>query len=218
MNTPAQARVDLDAIRGNVAVLRERAPGAQVMAVVKADGYGHGLIPSATAALAGGADWLGVAQLSEGLDLRAAGVDGKVLCLLGTPGEPYANAIRGGIDLAVGAVWLVEEIVRAAQRAGRPARLHLKVDTGLSRGGASAYDWPTAVDAALAAQASGYVEIVGLWSHLACADEPGHPSIGRQIAAFQEAIDYAEKAGARPEVRHIANSAAALTVPEARYD
>jgi alanine racemase len=112
----------------------------------------------------------------------------------------------------------VAEIARAAQRAGRPARLHLKVDTGMSRGGAPASDWPAVVDAALAARAAGYLEITGIWSHFACADEPGHPSIRRQLDAFGDAVGQAEKAGARPEVRHIANTAAALTVPTARFD
>jgi alanine racemase len=101
---------------------------------------------------------------------------------------------------------------------GRQVRLHLKADTGLSRSGATPADWPSVVDAALRAQADGLASVVGLWSHFACADEPGHPSIAGQLRVFDEVIEVAEKAGVRPEVRHIANSAATLTLPEARYD
>ncbi|HEX4829908.1 MAG TPA: alanine racemase, partial [Trebonia sp.] len=99
-----------------------------------------------------------------------------------------------------------------------PARLHLKADTGLSRGGATSADWPSLVGAALAAQDAGLVRVVGLWSHFASSDDPGNPSIAAQLGAFREAVEHAEKAGVTPEVRHIANTAAALTVPESRYD
>jgi alanine racemase len=102
--------------------------------------------------------------------------------------------------------------------AGRPARLHLKVDSGLGRGGAHPRDWPALVDSALKAQADGLVEVVGLWSHLACADWPDHPSVAAQLAAFTESVAYAEAAGARPEVRHLANSPATLLLPETHFD
>ncbi|GAA2450443.1 alanine racemase [Actinomadura vinacea] len=219
MRSPAEARVDLDAISGNVALLRERAGGAEVMAMVKAEAYGHGLVPAARAAVAGGASWLGVAKLAEALRLRAAGVTGvRTLVCVGVPGEPYEDAVAGDIDLTAGAPWLVEEIAAAAERAGRPARVHLKADTGMSRGGAWGEEWPPLVEAALAAEAAGTLRVVGLMSHFACADEPGHPSIARQLAVFTEMVEYAEKAGVRPEVRHLSNSAAALTLPEARFD
>jgi alanine racemase len=219
MRSPAEARVDLDAISANIALLRERAGGAEVMAMVKAEAYGHGLVPAARAALAGGATWLGVAKVAEGLALRAAGVTGvPVLVCLGVPGEPYERAIAEGVDLTAGAPWLVEEIAAAAERAGRPARLHLKADTGMSRGGAWGAEWPPLVDAALAAEAAGTIRVVGLMSHFACADEPGHPSIARQLTVFREMVEHAEKAGVRPEVRHLANSAATLTLPDARFD
>jgi alanine racemase len=96
--------------------------------------------------------------------------------------------------------------------------VHLKADTGLSRGGAAPDDWPALVDAALAAEATGQIKVAGLFSHFACADEPGHPSIQRQLNVFAEAVELAEKTGLRPEVRHLANSAATLTVPAARLD
>jgi alanine racemase len=213
-----QARVSPAAISDNVALLREHAGGADVMAMVKADGYGHGAVPAARAALAGGATWLGVALLPEALALRAAGLEVPILVALGTPGEPYEQGVARDIDLAAGTVRLVEEIAAAALRVGKTARVHLKADTGMSRGGAGPDDWPALVDAALAAEAAGGVKVAGLFSHFACADEPGHPSIQQQLTLFGEAIELAEKAGLRPEVRHLANSAATLTVPAARFD
>jgi alanine racemase len=216
--TTAEARVDLAAISHNVDLLREQAGGAGVMAVVKADGYGHGMVPAARAAVAGGASWLGVATLDEAMTLRRAGLATPALCWLYTPGERFDDAIAAGVDLSATSVGQVAEITQAAARVGRQVRLHLKADTGLSRSGATPADWPSVVDAALRAQAGGLASVVGLWSHFACADEPGHPSIAGQLRVFDEAIEVAEKAGVRPEVCHIANSAAALTLPEARYD
>ena len=211
-----QAFVDLSAITGNVAALCELVRCSQVMAAVKADGYGHGMVPAARAALAGGAGWLGVADLAEALTLRQAGITAPVLCLM-TFGDP-AEAIRHDVDLTAGSVAFVARIAAAADRAGVRARLHLEADTGLSRGGATQADWPGVVEAALDAQARGSVRVVGLWSHFACADIPGHPSVAAQLAAFADAAAFAEKAGVTPEVRHIANTAAALTVPESRLD
>ena len=218
MKGPAEAQVDLAAITGNVEALRQRAPGPQLMAVVKADGYGHGMIPAARAALAGGAGWLGVVHVHEALALRRDGITAPVLCLSGVPGAAHQDAVRGGIDLTADSVPLLTEIATAAAQAGRPARVHLKADTGMSRGGATAAGWPGLVAAALSAQAAGHVVIVGIWSHLACADIPGHPSIAGQLAAFRQAVAVAEAAGARPEVRHLANTAATLTLPETWFD
>jgi alanine racemase len=214
--TDRQALVDLGAITANVAALCETVRGSEVLAVVKADGYGHGMVPAAQAALAGGARWLGVADIAEALTLRKAGITARVLCLMafGDPGE----AVAQDIDLPAGSVAYVARVAAAAERAGRPARLHLEADTGLSRGGATPADWPAVVRAALAAQDRGLIRIAGLWSHFACADLPGHPSIQAQLAAFATAVATAEQAGVTPEVRHIANTAAGLTVPASRYD
>jgi alanine racemase len=214
----AEAAVDLSAITGNVEVLRERIPGPQLMAVVKADGYGHGSTQAARAAVAGGAGWLGVVHVAEALRLRRAGISVPVLVLMALAENAQEDAIRAGIDLTAGSVALVGQIATAARRAGTPARLHLKADTGLSRGGATPADWPAVVDTALAAQADGLVTVVGLWSHFACADEPGHPSINAQLTRFADATAQAEKAGVTPEVRHIANTAGAITVPDSRLD
>ncbi|RAY15110.1 alanine racemase [Actinomadura craniellae] len=218
MTIPARALIDLGAISANVALLRERAGGVPAMAMVKADGYGHGIAEVARAALAGGATWLGVARLAEALHLREAGLTAPILVCLCGPGEPYDRAVAADVDLAAGSAGLLAEIAAAADRAGRPARVHLKADTGMSRGGAGPSDWPSLVDAALAGQAAGRLRAVGLMSHLACADEPDHPANAAQLRAFAEAADYAEKAGIHPEVRHLANSAALLTIPAARYD
>jgi alanine racemase len=218
MDGHPEALIDLDAIKNNVSALVGHVGAAQVMAVVKSDAYGHGMIPAAAAALAGGATWLGVVQVADAVALRRAGVTAPVLCLLGAPGAPHEDAIRHGVDLSAGSADLVREIAAAAERAGRPARLHLKADTGMSRGGATAADWPSLVAAGLAAQAAGHARVVGLWSHLACADIPGHPSIAAQIAAFRDATAHAEAAGARPEVRHLANTPATLTLPETWFD
>jgi alanine racemase len=214
----AEALVDLDAVAGNVAAIRERVTPSMVMAVVKAGGYGHGAVQSARAALRGGASWLGVVHVSEAMELRAAGIDAPVLCLMAIGADDHAAAVQGGIDLAASTTDMVARIAAAAARAGTPARVHLKADTGLSRGGATAAEWPSVVDAALRAQDSGHLTVAGLWSHFAASDEPGNPSISAQLAAFREAVEHAEKAGLTPEVRHIANTAAAVTLAEAHYD
>ncbi|GAA2370149.1 alanine racemase [Streptomyces sp. XM4011] len=214
-----RAEIDLAALRSNVRVLRERAVGgAQVMAVVKADAYGHGLVPCARAARDAGAAWLGTATPHEALALRAAGDGGRVLCWLWTPGGPWREAIEADIDVSASGRWALEEIVAAARACGRTARVHLKADTGLGRNGCQPADWPDLVAAARAAEAEGAITVTGLWSHFACADEPGHPSIAAQQESFRTALAVAERAGIRPEVRHFANSPATLTLPDAHYD
>jgi alanine racemase len=214
----ARATIDLDAIRDNVAQLTRRAAPAEVMAVVKADAYGHGLVPAARAAVAGGATWLGVTVIEEALALRTAGIEARILAWIGVPGEAWGEAVHAGVDLSVNAPWAVTEIARAAAERNRVARVHLKADTGLGRAGATPKDWPAFVDAAMAAEAAGAITVVGVWSHLAYADAPGHPTVAHQLDAFRAAVAVAEAAGARLEVRHLANSAATLTLPEAHYD
>ncbi len=214
----AEVRIDLGAIRSNVGVLREHARSAEVMAVVKADAYGHGLLPVARAARAGGATWLGTAVLAEALALRTGGDTGRLLAWLAAPGERWADAVVAGVDVAAYAPWAMDEIAAAARSVARPARVHLKVDTGLGRGGAVPADWPDLVDAAAKAQAAGEVEVVGVWSHLAWADAPGHPTVAGQRAVFDEALALAARRGVRPTLRHLANSAATLTSPRDHYD
>ena len=215
----ALAQIDVAAVRANVAELRVRAGSAQVLAVVKADAYGHGLVPCARAAVEGGATWLGTALLEEALALRAAGVTGvRLLSWLLDPADPFEEAVRADIDLSASAPWAVEGVAAAAVAAGRPARLHLKVDSGLGRGGSQPAAWDDLVAAALKAAATGAVEVVGVWSHLAHADDPHHPTVDRQLAVFRAAVAAAEAAGVRPEVRHLANSAATLTRPDTHFD
>jgi alanine racemase len=218
MDGHPEALIDLGAIKDNVSALVKHVGGAQLMAVVKSDGYGHGMIQSATAAVAGGASWLGVSHIDAGVALRQAGFTVPVLCLLGAQDARHELAISHDVDLSAGSVIMVEQMAAAARRAGRPARLHLKADTGMSRGGAPAAQWPAVVAAALTAEAAGDARIIGIWSHFACADMPGHPSIAAQLSAFRLAIEQAERAGARPQVRHLANTPATLTLPESWFD
>jgi alanine racemase len=215
----ARAEIDLGALRANVRALRARAKDAALMAVVKSDGYGHGALPCARAALAAGATWLGTATPEEALALRAAGLPGRILCWLWVPGGPWRQAIEAGIDVSLSGMWALREVVAAAREAGRTARVQLKADTGLGRNGCQpGPDWAELVAESLRAEAEGLVEVTGLWSHFACADEPGHPSIAAQLDRFREMLAYAEGQGARPEVRHIANSPATLTLPETHFD
>jgi len=213
----AEVVVDLDAIAANTAVLRERV-GRPLMAVVKADGYGHGLLPSARAAVRGGATWLGVAQLGEAMQLRVAGLTVPVLSWLHVPGSDFAAAIAADVDLSVSALWALDEVAAGARALGRTARIHLKVDTGLGRNGAFGDDWPVLVDAARRLEAEGAVRVVGVWSHFVYADAPAHPTVRLQQERFVEAVAQAERAGCRLEVRHLANSAATLTNPGAAFD
>lgn len=213
----AEIRVDLDAIQENVANLCART-SAEVMAVVKADGYGHGMVPVARAALAGGATWLGACTLGEALELRAAGVKAPVFAWLLAPGLPLYHGVEAKVDLSAASLDQLAELVTAAKKAGRAARVHLKIDTGLGRGGAAPDDWPALVEAAAKAQADGTVEVVGVWSHLARADEPGHASVNRQLAVFEQALALAGRLGLTPRYRHIANSAATLVRPDSHFD
>ncbi|MER7675646.1 alanine racemase [Streptomyces sp. NPDC096934] len=214
----ARAEIDLAALRANVRTLRAHAPSAAVMAVVKSDAYGHGAVPCARAALEAGATWLGTATPEEALALRTAGVPGRVMCWLWTPGGPWREAVEADLDVSVSGMWALREAVAAAEAAGVPARVQLKADTGLGRSGCQPADWPELVAEALRAEAGGRIRITGLWSHFACADEPGHPSVAAQLALFREMVAYAEERGVRPEVRHIANSPATLTLPESHFD
>ncbi|WP_186776925.1 alanine racemase [Streptomyces salinarius] len=219
----ARAEIDLAALRANVRALRERAPGAALMAVVKADAYGHGALPCARAAVEAGASWLGTATPQEALALRSAEAglpdDVRIMCWLWTPGGPWREAVEARLDVSVSAMWAMEEVVAAARAAGVPARVQLKADTGLGRNGCQpGADWEELVGAALRAEGEGLLRVTGLWSHFACADEPGHPSIAAQLTRFREMTAYAERQGLRPEVRHIANSPATLTLPDAHFD
>ena len=213
-----EARIDLDALRSNIRRLREIAAPAVVMAVVKADAYGHGMIRCAQAALEAGAGWIGTAIPEEALALRAAGIEAPMLTWLHAPGDDFDALVRARIDISVSGQWALHAVLESVARTGMPARIQLKADTGLGRNGIQPHDWPLVVDEAVKAERAGQVAVTGIWSHFACADEPGHPSIPLQLTAYHEALDYALAAGLRPEVRHMANSPATLSIPESRLD
>jgi len=218
----AEIVVDLGAIRHNVRRLRElmaadeRPPA--LMVVVKADGYGHGMVEAARAAREAGAEWLGVATADEALALRTAGDTGRILSWLAVPGDDYRAAVAADVDVSAYSVAQLEEILAAARDVGRVARVQLKVDTGLSRGGAPRDLWVPLFEAARKSEVAGDAVVTGLWSHFACSDEPEHPANAHQEQAFREALDLAADAGLTPEVRHLSNSAGALLRPSARFD
>lgn len=215
----AELLVDLGAIRHNVRRLREIAgPGVAMMTVVKADGYGHGMVPVARAAREAGADWLGVATLDEAVALRACGDTGPVLCWLTVPGEDYRPAVAAGIDITAYTLGEVAEIISAGVAVDAVPRVQLKVDTGLSRGGAGLAAWPEFVRAAAEAERAGRLRLTGVWSHLATADDPDHPALALQEKRFADAVAIAREAGLRPEVVHLANSAGTVLTPSTRYD
>ncbi len=212
----AEIVVDLAAIRHNVRILRDlvQVDGpVQLMVVVKADGYGHGMAEVAEAARDAGADWLGVATVDEALALRAGGDRGPLLCWLSAPGDDFAGAVAAGVEVTA---YTVEELDEIAAVGG--ARVQLKVDTGLSRGGAPRAAWESLFAAAAAHEEAGRIRVTGVWSHFVASDEPAHPMNGAQEAAFREALALAEAAGLDPEVTHLANAAAAILRPSAHFD
>lgn len=215
----ASAIVDLSAIGRNLARISTLAGPAEVMAVVKADAYGHGLVPVARAARAAGAAWLGVALPSEALTLRASGDHGRLLAWLWSPGdENIDECVAASVDLSISSSWALAEVVSAAARLGRTARVHVKVDTGLSRNGVGPQEWPALVDALALAQASGSIDVEAIWSHLADADLPGASTVPAQHERFTEAVAAAAAAGVRPRMRHLSNSGGLWAYPDLRYD
>ena len=217
--TRAHAVVDLTALAHNIAQVRAAAPGSQFLAVVKADAYGHGLVPIAKAARAAEADWLGVALLEEALELRAGGDEGAILAWLWTPGDPgLAPCLQAGVQVSVSAMWSLVEVTEQAAALGVLARIHLKLDTGLSRSGASEEDWEELVLAAKALQDRGRVEVIGIWSHLANASVAVDPTVAEQRARFLAGVQLAREAGLEPQLLHLANSAAAFEYPDTRFD
>ncbi|MDC4233616.1 alanine racemase [Actinomyces sp. B33] len=224
---PARAVVDLGAIGANLRVLRAAAPTSSQMAVVKADAYGHGLGPVSLAALRAGADWLGVAQVAEALDLRAlldaAGIPRSlpVLAWIGARGFDWGRALDADIDLSVSWTWTLAEICAAARDRGRPARIHVKIDTGMSRAGSTLADLPALAAAIRTACDEGLVDVVGAWSHLSRADDPsdeGLASTAAHIEAFERGLAVLADAGVRPRIRHLAATSGILWHPDSHYD
>jgi alanine racemase len=217
--TRASAVVDRDAIRANLARIRGLAGSAEVMAVVKADAYGHGLVPVARTAREQGSAWLGVALPGEALALRASGDRGRILAWLWTPGDPGVEAcVAAEVDLSVSSLWALAEVVSAARATGRTASVQVKVDTGLSRNGVGPAEWPALLEALAAATADGTIAVEAIWSHLADADLPGSSTVPAQAARFAEALAAAASAGIRPRLRHLSNSGGLWAYPELRFD
>jgi alanine racemase len=212
------ARVELAAITSNTRTLAQVASGAAVMAVVKDDAYGHGSLEAAQAALTGGATWLGVASIEEGIELRAGRIDAPILVLLVGASDDLDAALIADLDLTVGSTTALADVTAAVGQTGRTARVHLELDTGMGRGGAPEAQWETLAIAARQAESDGTIRPVGVWSHLACADDSTHPSVRSQLRRFESGLQSMERAGLQPAMRHLANSAAMLAFPETHFD
>ena len=214
----AVAEVDLAAIAANIARLREIAPGSLLQAVVKADAYGHGMLPVAETARAAGIDYLGVALPTEALRLREAGDTGSLLCWLYPPGEDLTACAAAGVEISASSLLMLEQIAVAAQRADARVGVHLKLDTGLGRNGATPQQWQELLRQALALRDSGRIDIVGIWSHLASADEPESPATHEQLQVFRDGLAQAESLGVQPRLRHLAASAGTVAFPATHFD
>ncbi|MCM4080139.1 alanine racemase [Paractinoplanes hotanensis] len=209
----ASLTVDPAAIAANVQIVRSRTR-AQVMAVVKADGFGHDAVDVARAALDGGATWLGVTSLAEAMPLREAGLRAPVLSWLNPVEVDVAAAVHHDIDLTVASV---AHLDRIAAHGGR-ARVHLHLDTGLARDGAPPADWDALCASLRRAEIAGHVRVVGVMGHLACADDPADAANRAGRAAFLRGCALAHRHGLRPSLRHLAATAAALTDPASHFE
>jgi alanine racemase len=212
------AVVDLDAIAHNVRLLAERAAPAQVMAVVKADGYGHGATAVARAALAAGAAELGVATVGEAMDLRRDGVTAPVLAWLHPPGTDFAPALAAGVQIGVATLRQFDELLDAVRRTGITANVTIKADTGLNRNGVCANDFAVMADALSRAVAEDAIRVRGLMSHLSHGDEPSHPRNDAQAGMLREMRAEARRRGLAIEVTHLSNSPAVLDRPDLALD
>ncbi|MGJ4844590.1 alanine racemase [Leifsonia sp. Le1] len=216
-----EAVIDLGALAANVAHLREVVGTEHVMAVVKANAYGHGAVECARAALAGGADWLGVADLTEALQLRDAGIDAPLLAWLHDPEVDFAPAIAAGVDIGVSSVEQLEAVAAARRSLVERGELHgqafvqLKLETGLSRNGISEPQWDAAFARARALEQAGDIVVRGIFSHVSNASPDDDRAA---VAVYSRGLDRATAAGLTPELRHLAASAAALTIPDARFN
>ena len=211
MNPFREATISLDAIADNVRHFR-RLTGVDVIAVVKANAYGHGAPAVATAALAGGATRLGTATIDESLALRRAGITAPLMAWLHEPGRRFDDAVEAGIEIGISSM---EQLVAASEAAKPPASVHLKVDTGLSRNGIGAHDLDRVLAEAARLERIGRIRIVGIFSHLSGASTDDDRA---QLARYLEILERAASLGIRPEIRHLAATAGAIALPEARLD
>lgn len=219
--------IDLDAIAKNLRTMRAKTvhpaaagqakagKGSMVMAVVKADAYGHGMIPVARKLEAAGADYLGVADIAEALELREAGIDLPILAWLHAPEENFLDAVSNGVELGVANIEQLERIAKAAAHSGRVARIHLNIDTGLGRNGSTVEQWPQLLKTAHGMVAEGFIQVVAIFSHLSCTSESDDL---KQIEIFESACAEAKNAGVEFELRHLTASDGMLRYPQAHYE
>ena len=213
---PTWVQVDLDAIAANVAALKAQASAEGLMAVVKADGYGHGAVASARAALAGGADWLAVALVEEGEELRAAGITAPILLLTEPPLASVDRVLEAGLTPAVYTPAYTEALDAAARDLGGPElAVHLKLDTGMRRVGVPQADWE---DALRRVRDAAGLRLGAVWSHFAVADQPHHPFIAHQAGEFERGLQLARSMGVHYDMAHLCNSAGTLDLHEYHYD
>ena len=212
----AEALIDLGAIESNVRTLMGKA-GKPALAVVKADAYGHGLVPVATSALKAGATWLGTALLEEAIALRDAGIKAPIIAWLTPIHEDFQSALEKQIDIAIPSIDHLSALMKAAEKSGKRARIHLEVDTGMSRGGALR-EWPALLHAVSDLVKLRKIEVIGIWSHFARADEPGHAFNDQQLIEFENRVAEAKGFGIEPELLHLSNSAATMNNKKAHFD
>jgi len=205
----ASAEINLSAIADNLKLIKNKT-NAQVLAVVKADAYGHGLLPVARAAQDAGADWLGTALLEEAITLRNGGITKPIIAWLTPMGEDFKAALLANIDLSISSIELLNEIVLAGKSVNKVPNIHIEVDTGMSRGGVGD-DWQIFLEKLSISAKNNEINIVGIWSHFARADEPDEGMNKEQLNVFEDRIKSATAAGIKAEFIHIANSAASLT-------
>jgi len=205
----ASAEINLSAITQNFKSIKSRTT-ADVLAVVKADAYGHGLIPVSKALEEAGADWFGTALLEEAINLRKAGILKPIISWLTPLGEDFKSAIDLDIDLGIPSIDLLDEVIKAASLTGKAARIHLEIDTGMSRGGVLS-EWDQLIKSVLVGVNLKQLKVIGIWSHFARADEPDELMNQEQLSLFEEKVNQAKAAGIDAQFIHIANSAALFT-------
>jgi alanine racemase len=208
----AVAEVDLQAIKNNLTLIKSKT-SAQVLAVVKANGYGHGLIPVSKAAIEAGADWLGTALLEEAIELRKNGIKVPIIAWLTPCGEDFKEAINLDIDLSISSLEVLTEIVTAGEQLKKLPRVHIEIDTGMSRGGIGD-DWKVFTLECSRLIKENKLEVVGIWSHFARADEPLEKMSQEQLLVFSNMVNELKSLGIEPKFLHIANSAAAITLKD----
>lgn len=210
------AVIDLDAVEHNVRRIRQLLGERTLIAVVKADAYGHGAVSVARSALAAGADRLGVVHVKEAHALRVAGITAPLIAWLHTPRTDFALAVRDGLELGFSSCWELDALAAAheAEGATEPVTLHLKVDTGLGRNGCTLAELPAVASRARELELAGKARVEGLFTHLAVADEPTRPETAGQVGVFATALTTVQDAGLTPTLRHLANSPATFSAGE----